>query len=109
MANTPAPITIGTITAGRIFGRYTSGSGSDSTAPRLGNESPTTKSAMTMTTNGTASPSPVTAQSGHHDLVVWNTTIDWTTPKPSAAATVIAIDESRPTSAAASAGTMAST
>ena len=62
-----------------------------------------------MTTNGRASDSPAFAHSGHQALVVWNTTMDWIMPSTSAALTVTAIDDSRPMSAAARAGTMAST
>ena len=60
-----------------------------------------------MTPNGSASGMPVIAQSGHHGLVVWYTTIDWKMPSPNAAATVTAIDSNRPMTAAASAGTIA--
>ena len=60
-----------------------------------------------MTPNGSAWEIPVMAQSGHHGLVVWYTTIDWKMPRPNAAVTLTAMDSRRPMTAAASAGTIA--
>ena len=58
------------ITHGLLRGRTTSGSGSDCTAPREGSDFPTANSATVITKKGTASVIPVTAQLGHHDLLV---------------------------------------
>ena len=60
-----------------------------------------------MITNGTASDSPVTAQSGHSGRLAWNVTIDWNEPRARAAIAVTAIDRNCATRTAASAGTIA--
>ena len=92
-------------TFGRFRGSTTSGNGSASTEPRLGNERPETNSTPMTTRNGTASPMPVFAHAGHQVFVPSNVASDWIAPSARPAAITTPMYVSRPTSAHASAGT----
>ena len=72
---------------------------------RVGSLRPMANSVMTMMMNGSASPTPLAAHFGHHDLEERNVTTDCSDPSSSAAVTPMATDCNRPISEAASAPT----
>ena len=100
----PTSVT-GITTFGRLRGMTTSGSGSASTAPRLGSERPETNSTAMTIRNGSASPIPVLAHDGHQVFVPSSVASDWIAPRARPAAITTPMYVSRPTRAHANAGT----